>query len=86
MERANVPGKDQAARGEVQHQEGRLRAFVGGNEDGTICGGCRATLTRRHRVVELPCGHRNVLRARFGVISARRGGAQGRFSAAQEDA
>ena len=43
---------------------GRLRAFIDASQDGVMCGGRRAAVTRGHRAVGLPCGHRHVMHAR----------------------
>ena len=54
----------------------QLRAFISDDHSVTSCGGCRATIARGHRVVELPCGRQHAMHARCVVNAVRRGGAQ----------
>ena len=49
---------------------------MGDNQEGTTCGGCRATVARGQRVVGLPCGHRHVMHARRVINVIRIRGAQ----------
>ena len=52
---------------------GRPRAFIDASQDGVMCGENRAAVSRGHRVVGLPCGHRHVMHARCVVEAIRRG-------------
>ena len=60
--------------GSTSGSVGRPRAFIDASQDGVRCGRCRAAVSRGHRVVGLPCGHRYVLHARCVVEAIRRGG------------
>jgi len=69
-------GGDGEGGGPAPGSVSQLRAFIADDQSGTTCGGCRATIARRHRVVGLPCGRQHAMHARCVVNAARRGGAQ----------
>ena len=50
--------------GSASGSVGRPRAFIDASQDGVMCGENRAAVSRGHRVVGLPCGHRHVMHAR----------------------
>ena len=51
----------------------QFRSFIAaGDQSGTTCGGCRATIAGGHRVVGLPCGRQYAMRAQCVVNAVRR--------------